>query len=72
MNMIWDSENQSIRGSFVNLVITFSILGCIVYGLIFSNEVINRIKTVETLLIGFFTASFGIWSARQILESKKT
>jgi hypothetical protein len=26
MNFAWDTENQSVRGSFVNLFITFTIL----------------------------------------------
>jgi hypothetical protein len=65
------SNDGTIRGSFVNLIITCSILGVLMYGLLFSQEIVMRIKMLDTFIVGFFTASFGIWAAKNVLESKK-
>jgi cytosine/uracil/thiamine/allantoin permease len=70
MNLIWDDQEKAIRGCFVNLLITFSILFLIVYGILFDASVVERIKTLETLIVGFFTASFGIWSIKKAIEKK--
>jgi hypothetical protein len=65
------SDDGSVRGSFVNLVITICLLGMFVYGILFNPEVVARLKILGTELVGFFTASFGIWAAKSVLESKK-
>ncbi len=57
---IWDSENHSIRGSFINIVITFTILLLIIIGA-FSKFVMNNLKELSVLIIAFFTASFPVW-----------
>ena len=64
-------DDGSVRGSFVNLIITICVLGLFVYGILFSPEVVGRLKILGTELVGFFTASFGIWAAKATLESKK-
>jgi len=70
MNLLWDDQEKAIRGCFVNLVITFSILSLLVYGILFDARVVERLKTLETLIVGFFTASFGIWTIKKITEKK--
>jgi hypothetical protein len=69
-NLVVDADG-SVKGSFVNLVITICLLGMFVYGILFDANVVARIKIVGTELVGFFTASFGIWAAKSVLESKK-
>jgi hypothetical protein len=70
MNLLWDDQEKSIRGCFVNLLITVSILSLLVYGILFDVHVVERLKTLETLIVGFFTVSFGIWSIRKVIEKK--
>ena len=70
MNILWDDQEKSIRGCFVNLAITISILFLIVYGVLFDLHIVERLKTLETLIVGFFTASFGIWTVKKIVEKK--
>lgn len=68
INLIWDTEAQSVRGSFVNLMITVAILFCIVAGA-FNDGVAVRLEKLSMLIIGFFTMSMGIWSARRTFEN---
>lgn len=69
--MIWDKESKTIRGSFVNLIITVSILILITYGALFSKDVCDRLISMTSLIIGFFTASFGIWDAKMLWRVRK-
>lgn len=69
-NLYWDAETKSIRGSFINLVITLSILYTIIYAIFFgSKEMVQSLKELATLIIGFFGLSFGLWSGKQALET---
>ena len=67
INLLWDADSQSIRGSFVNLLISMAILFCIVVGA-FNDAVALRLEKLSTLIIGFFTMSMGIWSYKQVQE----
>lgn len=69
-NLFWDTENQSIRGSFVNLILTLTILGMIVAG-ITSDAAAARAEKLSTLILGFFATSIGIWSYKKIQEDKQ-
>ena len=69
VNLIWDTEAQSIRGSFVNLMISMTILSLVAVGA-FNDDVALRLEKLSALIIGFFTASMGIWSYKQIQENK--
>jgi len=66
MSFIWDNESKSIRGSFVNLIITFSILGLICYGS-FNKSIADNIQQLSGLIIGFFTVSFGVWKVSNVI-----
>jgi TctA family transporter len=69
-HLIWDEENHSIRGSFVNLVLTLSILGMIVAGCT-SDAAAARVEKLSTLIMGFFATSIGIWTYKKISEGKQ-
>lgn len=69
-SLIWDKENQSIRGSFVNLILTMSILGMIIAGCT-SDAVMLRVEKLSTLILGFFATSLGVWSYKKIQEGKQ-
>jgi predicted transporter len=69
-SLFWDKENQSIRGSFVNLILTLTILGMIVAGTT-SDEIMNRVEKLSTLILGFFATSIGVWTYKKIAEGKQ-
>jgi len=68
INLIWDSENKTIRGSFVNLVITFVVLILIVISIL-SKEYCENFNKIGGLIITFSTLSLGIWAGKRVLES---
>lgn len=67
--LVWDNKRQSVRGSFVNLILTFTILGLIVAG-ITDDAIMERVEKLSTLILGFFATSLGIWSYKKIAEKK--
>ncbi len=64
---IFNRREKTVRGSFVNLSITFTILLLVVIGC-FNDVVAERLDKMSTLIIGFFTASLGIWSYKKYQE----
>jgi uncharacterized protein YebE (UPF0316 family) len=69
-NLFWDETDKTIRGSFINMILTFSLLGLIVYGTLFGGkEIVNNLKELQSLIIWFFGLSFGIWSGKKVVES---
>jgi hypothetical protein len=67
---ILDKDDKSVRGSFINGMITISILACTVYGLLFSDLVTVRLEKLATFIIGFFTSSYGLWSLKKHMDSR--
>ena len=71
-NFIWNYQDKTIRGWFVNLVITMTILTLVVIGA-FNETVKTNLKDLSSLIIGFFTVSFGVWKLGNVIEgSQKT
>ena len=71
-NFIWNYQDKTIRGWFVNLVITMTILMLVVIGA-FNETVKTNLKDLSSLIIGFFTVSFGVWKIGNVIEgSQKT
>jgi hypothetical protein len=69
-NIFWNAKDKSIRGSFVNLFLTFSLLALIFIAIIVANkEVINGIKELQSLIIWFYGISFGLWSGKNVIEN---
>ena len=66
----YDDKEKSIRGSFINMMITAIYIGLIITGS-FLATVASNLKEMETLLIGFFVASLGIWSGKKVVEFTK-
>lgn len=69
-SLLWDQKNKSVRGSFVNLILTFSILGLIIASAC-SDAVKDRVVEITSLILGYFATSLGIWSYKKIAESKQ-
>lgn len=69
-NLLWNAKEKTIRGSFVNLFLTFSLLILIFAAIILANEkVINSIKELQSLIIWFYGISFGLWSGKNVIEN---
>ena len=66
--LIWNKKENSIRGSFVNLVITMTILLLISIGA-FNDAVAKRLVDMAALIIGFFASTMGIWAYRKAKET---
>lgn len=63
-SIIIDEEGKTVRGSFINCA--FTILIGILIGIgAFRALVADNLMKMETLIIGVFAASFGIYSLKQ-------
>jgi hypothetical protein len=68
-NLFWNDEDKTIRGSFINMFLTFSLQALIFAAVIISNEeIIKGIKELQSLIIWFYGISFGLWSGKQAIE----
>lgn len=68
--LFWNEEEKTVRGSFVNLLITITILLLIVVGA-FVPAVATNLEKLAILITGFFTMSMGIWAYRKVQEGKQ-
>jgi putative Mn2+ efflux pump MntP len=66
-NIIWNTKEKSIRGSFVNLCITLFVVVLITAGC-FSDVLAERLDKMSSVIVGFFVASMGIWSVKKGFE----
>lgn len=64
-NLFWNSEEKSIRGSFVSLSLTILVAILITMGA-FNNEISESLKKLESLITWFFGLSWGIYSAKSV------
>ncbi len=69
-NLIWNAEEKSVRGSFVNLTITTVILLLIAVGA-FIPTVAQNLEKLAILITGFFTMSMGIWAVKKYKEGQQ-
>jgi hypothetical protein len=65
--MWYDEKEESIRGSFINLIITILIFILIIIGS-FVSWVASNLREMETLIIGIFVSSFGLWAGKKSVE----
>lgn len=69
-NWIWNHEDQSLRGSFINIALTLFYVGLIICGAIWE-RVAENLREMETFLIGFYLVSFGVWATKKTVEFVK-
>lgn len=63
-SIIVDETAKTVRGSFINFI--FTVLVGILIGIgAFREAVANNLMKMETLIIGVYAASFGIYSLKQ-------
>jgi hypothetical protein len=68
--MIWNAEDKTIRGAFINFSLTIFYSIMIIVGCIFPS-VASNLREMESLLIGFFAISFGCWAGKKSVEFVK-
>ncbi len=70
LNLIWDDEEKTIRGSFINMFLTFSLLFLIIFAVFSGDELmVKNIKELQGLIVWFYGLSFGLWSGKRVVES---
>ncbi len=69
IGIVWDSKDATIRGNFINLVITISILMLIIVGA-FNSKVADNLVKIENLIGIFFIGSFGIWRTGKYAKNR--
>ena len=62
---IWNHEDQSVRGSFINIALTIIYVMIIAFGMLWT-RVAENIKEMETFLIGFYLVSFGVCATKTV------
>jgi hypothetical protein len=68
--IIFNYKNLTIRGSFVNLFFTITVVNLIIIGAFYS-VVADNLTKLATLIIGTYGPSLAIWSGKKYLEEKK-
>jgi len=66
----YDDKKTTIRGSFINFMLTCVYAGLIIAGS-FLVSVADNLHKIENLMIGFFVISIGIWSGKKAYEFSK-
>ena len=69
-NWVWNHEDQSVRGSFINIMLTIFYVLLITSGVVWSWAAKN-LREMETFLIGFYLVSFGVWATKKTVEFVK-
>lgn len=65
--MAWDTKDNTIRGGFVNLVITVNLMVMIWLGVL-SDLVSVRLERMTALMSVLFGASFGVWKVAKTVK----
>ena len=61
------NTDGSIRGSFINTLITFVYLVLIVAG-VFNEPIRTGVQAQQTFMTWFFATSFGLWIGKKTVE----
>jgi hypothetical protein len=66
MGYVVDEKGKSIRGSFINALMTFIYLTFIVWAF-FDDNIRKHLLELSPFMTWFFVASFGIWRATGVI-----
>lgn len=66
-NLFWSDEEKTIRGSFVNLTLTFIITVFIIWGM-FDSSISLALKENQSLITWFFGLSWSIYSVKTVAD----
>jgi len=66
-NWMWNKDEQTVRGSFVNIALTIIYLLFITSALIWPT-VAKNLEKMTTFMLGFYGLSFTIWAGKKTVE----
>ena len=69
--LVYNYDDNTIRGSFINQVLTGTIITLIVIAVLTSNEITDRLVRLTELITLVFFISFGGWKASQYFYNKR-
>lgn len=69
--MAWDDQDNTVRGGFVNLVITINLMIMIWLGVL-NDAVSIRLQRMTALMSVLFGASFGVWKVAKTVKDYVT
>jgi len=64
----WDSKNKTMRGSFINFMLTLNLLVMIWIGII-NDAASVRLERMTPLMIALFGTSFGVWKIAKTVKN---
>jgi hypothetical protein len=69
-NIFWNSKKNTLRGSGVNLILTFTILILIVFGA-FMERVADNLVKIYPMVNMYYVTSIGVWTYKKVKEGFK-
>jgi hypothetical protein len=66
-NFVWDEENNTIRGSFINIALTI-FYACIIVASLIWNRIAENVAEITSFLVGFYGVSFTVWAGKKTIE----
>ena len=64
---MWDEEDNTIRGSFVNIALTIFYAFIIISSIIWT-RIAQNVAEITSFLIGFYGISFSVWAGKKTIE----
>jgi len=71
VSFAWDYDEKTIRGSFMNVMLTAAYLVIIAISMIFPS-ISKNVSEITSFLIGFYLVSFGVWATKKTVEIVRT
>ncbi len=65
--LMWNEEDNTIRGSFVNIALTI-FYACIIVASMLWNRVATNVAEITSFLVGFYGISFSVWAGKKTIE----
>jgi hypothetical protein len=69
-SIYWDYDNNTLRGSFINLLMTLLYVILIGCSLVW-DRVSKNVAEISSFLLGFYLISFGVWATKKTVEVVK-
>jgi hypothetical protein len=66
-NLVWNEEDNTIRGSFINIALTIIYVLIILASMIW-NRVATNVAEITSFLVGFYGVSFTVWAGKKTIE----
>jgi hypothetical protein len=64
---IWNEEENTIRGSFINIALTI-FYACIIIASMIWTRIAQNVAEITSFLVGFYGISFSVWAGKKTIE----